>query len=103
MKGDVEFYIECAKEFGGTALETGTRRLLWPIAKAEHDDAAIRERVTLHQADLTSFDLEQSFALAIIPLIRFCAIGPELRPASNNIGDDPSEAGDLAPRIRLQV
>jgi SAM-dependent methyltransferase len=74
VKGDVEFYIECVREFGGPVLEvaTGTGRVLWPIAKAgfdivgidisdqmlamarakgEREHAAIRERVKLHQAE----------------------------------------------------
>jgi len=36
VKGDVSFYIECAREFGGLVLElaTGTGRVLWPIARA---------------------------------------------------------------------
>lgn len=94
VKGDVKFYIECAKEFGGPVLEiaTGTGRVLWPIAKAgfdivgvdisdqmlalarakgEHENAAIRQRVGLHQADMASFELKLSFALAIIPFRAF--------------------------------
>jgi ubiquinone/menaquinone biosynthesis C-methylase UbiE len=82
------------KEFGGPVLEltTGTGRVLSPIAKAgfdivgvdiseemlalagakgEQEDAAIRKRVKLHQADMTSFELKQFFPLAIIPFRAF--------------------------------
>jgi len=94
VKGDVEFYIECARELGGPVLEvaTGTGRVLWPIAKAgfdivgidisdqmlamarakgEREHAAVRERVKLHQADMTLFELKRPFQLAIIPFRAF--------------------------------
>lgn len=94
VKGDVEFYIGCAREFGAPVLElaTGTGRVLWPIASAGFeiagmdisDDmlalarakgtsaaAAVRDRVRLRQMDMAAFELEQSFRLALIPFRAF--------------------------------
>ena len=36
VRGDVGFYVSCAREFGGPILDlaTGTGRVLWPIAAA---------------------------------------------------------------------
>src|SRR5271168_1433907 len=89
-KGDLAFYIQCAREFGGPVLElaTGTGRVLWPIAaagfeivgidtsdgmlalaraKAAIETSETSGRVRLHQMDMTSFHLDQSFRLAIVP------------------------------------
>jgi ubiquinone/menaquinone biosynthesis C-methylase UbiE len=43
MKGDIDFYIACAHEFGGPILElaTGTGRVLWPIAAAGFEIAGL--------------------------------------------------------------
>ncbi len=94
VKGDVAFYIECAREFGAPVLElaTGTGRVLWQIAaagfeivgidisdemlalaraKASRESADTRSRVRLHRMDMTSFHLDQSFRLAIIPFRAF--------------------------------
>ncbi len=94
VKGDLAFYIECAREFGGPVLElaTGTGRVLWPIAaagfeivgidtsegmlaiaraKAAAEAAETSDRVRLHQMDMTSFQLDQSFRLAIVPFRAF--------------------------------
>ena len=93
-KGDVEYYVECAREFGGPVLElaTGTGRVLWPIAaagfeivgidtsdemlalaraKAASESPESRGRVRLHRMDMTSFQLDQSFRLAIVPFRAF--------------------------------
>jgi hypothetical protein len=40
-------------------------------AKGEREHAAVRERVKLHQADMTSFELKRPFQLAIIPFRAF--------------------------------
>jgi len=94
VKGDVNFYIECAREFGAPVLElaTGTGRVLWPIAAAGFDIVGIdisddmlalarakgqpevesvRQRVTLQRMDMTAFQLRQSFRLALIPFRAF--------------------------------
>src|SRR5271170_1974829 len=43
VRGDLAFYVECAREFGGPVLElaTGTGRVLWPIAAAGFEIAGI--------------------------------------------------------------
>jgi SAM-dependent methyltransferase len=94
VKGDVAFYVECAREFGGPVLElaTGTGRVLWAVAGAGFEVAGIdasdgmlalarakasgetpetRGRVRLHGMDMTSFRLDQSFRLAIVPFRAF--------------------------------
>jgi SAM-dependent methyltransferase len=94
VKGDLAFYVECAREFGGPVLElaTGTGRVLWPIAaagfeivgidtsdvmlalaraKAAAETPEVRGRVRLHRLDMTSFHLDQSFRLAIVPFRAF--------------------------------
>lgn len=39
LAGDIEFYLECARRFGGPILElgTGTGRVLVPLADAGHE------------------------------------------------------------------
>ena len=92
--GDVAFYLACARRFGDPVLElaVGTGRVAWPLADAglhvvgvdlsaamleqaaRHGvgrPAAVRERVTLHQADMASFALAAAFPLAIIPYSAF--------------------------------
>lgn len=93
LAGDVEFYLDCARRFGGPILElgTGTGRVLIPLADARHEvvgldlsramlaraAAKLRERPELsHRArlvegDMTSFDLGQRFALALVPARSF--------------------------------
>jgi SAM-dependent methyltransferase len=94
VKGDVDFYVKCAREFGAPVLElaTGTGRVLWPIAaagfeivgidisedmlalagaKGERESSATRSRVRLYRMDMASFELEDSFRLAIIPFRAF--------------------------------
>jgi len=94
VKGDVDFYLACAQQFGGPILEAGvgTGRVLWPLAAAgfhitgidlssdmltiarangERESASTRDRVRLHQMDMTSFDLKESFMLAIVPFRAF--------------------------------
>lgn len=120
VKGDLEFYVECAKEFGAPVLEvaTGTGRVLWPIAKAgfdivgidisdamlamartkgEQEDAAVRRRVRLHQADMTSLELKQFFPLAIIPFRAFqhLILPEQQRDALNSINRSLVVGGHL--------
>jgi SAM-dependent methyltransferase len=88
LAGDVAFYLDCARRFGGPILElgTGTGRVLIPLAEAGHEvvgldlspamlgvakaylgrqpDAAARVRLV--EGDMTDFDLGQRFALALI-------------------------------------
>jgi ubiquinone/menaquinone biosynthesis C-methylase UbiE len=94
VRGDIDFYISCAQEFGGPVLElaTGTGRVLWPIAaigfeivgvdisetmlaqarqKAARETSATRQRVRLCQMDMTSFVLGELFQLAIVPFRAF--------------------------------
>jgi hypothetical protein len=77
VKGDVEFYVECAREFSGPVLElaTGTGRGLWrnaiagfdivgtdisddmpavPRAKGEQESSAVQERVRLYRMKVNS-------------------------------------------------
>jgi len=92
--GDVAFYDACGRRFGDPVLElaVGTGRVAWQLADAglrvvgidlsaamleqatgngAARPAAVRERVTLHQADMASFALAETFPLAIIPYSAF--------------------------------
>jgi SAM-dependent methyltransferase len=92
--GDAPFYEACARRFGDPVLElaVGTGRIAWQLAdaglrvvgidlsaamleRAAHQGSgrppAVRERVTLHQADMASFALAEAFPLAIIPYSAF--------------------------------
>jgi SAM-dependent methyltransferase len=92
--GDIAFYGACGRRFADPVLElaVGTGRVAWQLADAglrvvgidvsaamleqaarqgAGRAAAIRERVTLHQADMASFALAETFPLAIIPYSGF--------------------------------
>ena len=94
MAGDIDFYQACGRQFGDPVLElaVGTGRVAWQLAEAgmrvvgidlspamlewanregAGRPASVRERVTLHQADMTAFALPASFPLAIIPYSAF--------------------------------
>ena len=94
VSGDVEWYCRKAVESGGPVLElgAGTGRVTIPIAEAgvpvtaldldagmlarlrrkvEALPADVRHRITLHQADMRSFALDERFALVIIPFRAF--------------------------------
>jgi SAM-dependent methyltransferase len=94
VAGDIAFYEACARRFGDPVLElaVGTGRVAWQLADAglrvvgvdlsaamleqaarqvAGRPAAVRERVTLHQADMASFALAAAFPLAIIPYSAF--------------------------------
>jgi SAM-dependent methyltransferase len=94
LTADVGFVLTQAGRAGGLVLELGcgTGRLLLPLARAGHqvigvdnsaamlarararlaaEPEAVRERVTLVEADMTSFAVDGRFALAIIPYNTF--------------------------------
>ena len=94
VKGDIDFYLSCAREFGDPVLElaTGTGRVLWPIAaggfeivgveisetmvaqarqKAVREIPETRQRARFYQMDMTSFALGQLFRLALVPFRAF--------------------------------
>lgn len=94
VRGDLDFYLSCAEEFGGPVLElaTGTGRVLLPIAvagfaitgvdisaamldqarqKIALESPATRERVRLCQMDMDSFELDRCFRLALVPFRAF--------------------------------
>jgi SAM-dependent methyltransferase len=87
---DVQFYVEEARDAGGSVLEVGcgTGRILLPVARSGRSidglDAspqmldrcraklagepdAVRHRVTLHKGDARRFDLGREFDLVIAP------------------------------------
>jgi len=89
-RGDVEFYVDLARESEGSVLEIGcgTGRLLIPTARAgvhiigldnseemldicrrklENESSEVRDRVNLVHADMRSFDLGNKFSLVTIP------------------------------------
>lgn len=93
VSGDIDFYLECAREFGDPVLEiaTGNGRVLTPLAEAGHEvvgldlsaamlrvaEARLKARklgpprVMLSQGDMTDFDLGRQFALILIPFRSF--------------------------------
>lgn len=101
--GEIEFYIDRARRSGGAVLEVacGTGRVTWPIARAgipvvgldlargmlaraegkrDGEDAATSARVRFVAGDMTSFELRERFALAIIPFRAFLMLlTPELQ------------------------
>jgi len=87
---DVQFYVDEARDAGGSILEVGcgTGRILIPIARDGHtvigldaspgmlercraklqgEPETVRRRVTLHQGDASGFDLGRPFDLVIAP------------------------------------
>ena len=94
LQGDVEWYRRKAVDSGGPVLElgAGTGRLTIPIVEAGVRVSAldldagmldrlrqkaatlapdVRERLSVHQGDMRSFTLSESFALVIIPFRAF--------------------------------
>ena len=94
VAGDVAFYKSCGRRFGDPVLElaVGTGRVAWQLADAglrvvgvdlsaamleqavrmgAERPAAVRQRLTLHQADMAAFALTEAFPLAIIPYSAF--------------------------------
>jgi len=86
LEGDVDFYLEHARHFGGPILElaAGTGRILLPLAAAGHDVVGLDRspamlgiasaklaarpelRARLVEGDMRDFDLNRTFALVII-------------------------------------
>ena len=94
---DVGFYLSLANELPGPVLELacGTGRVALPLArggarvigldisphmlavaqrKLDAEEPAVRERVRLVQADMSSFALRERFALILIPFRAFQAL-----------------------------
>jgi SAM-dependent methyltransferase len=93
-RGDVAFYVDRARQANGTTLELGcgTGRILIPTAtagcavvgldasgfmlercrlKLERQPTEVQQRARLVQANMTGFDLGESFALISIPFRGF--------------------------------
>ncbi len=89
-RGDVQFYVDEARDAGESVLEVGcgTGRILLPIArsgrtihgldasaamldrcraKLQQEAKAVQQRVTLHRGDARAFDLGRQFDLVIAP------------------------------------
>lgn len=94
ITGDLAFYVDCAKHFGAPILElgVGTGRVAWALAEAGYDvlgldlsqkmlDLAkakgeqfrpeIRNRLDLSMADMTDFNIDRRFPLALVPFSAF--------------------------------
>jgi SAM-dependent methyltransferase len=117
---DVRFYVDEARDAGGSVLEVGcgTGRILLPIARSGHtidgldaspamldrcgsklraEPSAVRDRVTLHQGDASSFDLGRKFHLIIAPF----RVVQHLTGIEDQLGFLDSAARHLAPKGRL--
>jgi len=93
-RGDVDFYLHFCREAGGPVLELGcgTGRVLIPIAREGHqitgldlsefmldicrakmqkEPEEVRQKIELVQGNMTEFDLNKSYSLAIIPFRPF--------------------------------
>jgi SAM-dependent methyltransferase len=88
LEGDVEFYLDCARQYGSPILEigAGTGRILIPLAAAGHElvgldisaamlavaatklkaQADVAGRTQLIEADMTDFDLQRHFPMIIV-------------------------------------
>ena len=87
---DIPFFLKYAKRFGSPILDlaSGTGRISFPLAEAGHEvvslerspsmltaarrrlnsvDAAIANRITIVEGDMTQFSLDRRFSLIIIP------------------------------------
>jgi SAM-dependent methyltransferase len=93
-RGDVDFFVQAARQSGGPVLElgAGTGRVLIPTARAGIDitgldsssamldrcrenlrteTAAVRSRITLAEGDLRTFGLKKQFSLITTPFRPF--------------------------------
>ena len=93
LKGDIDFYLECAKRFKGPILElgAGTGRIAIPLAKAGHRivgmdlspamlklaiakrnaNPDIADRVAFIEGNMKDFDLDELFSLTLLPARAF--------------------------------
>jgi ubiquinone/menaquinone biosynthesis C-methylase UbiE len=92
LAGDVDFYLDLARQAGGPVLDLacGTGRISIPMAQADIDvtgidlspemlekarvkaaEQGVADRLQLVQGDMRSFDLGQSFSLIMIPFRSF--------------------------------
>lgn len=117
---DVPFYVDEARDAGGSVLEIGcgTGRVLLPIARSGHPidgvDASpqmldrcrsklraepdeVRGRVTLHQGDARALDLGRKFDLVIAPF----RVVQHLTTIEDQLGFLGSVSRHLAPGGRL--
>lgn len=117
---DVQFYIDEARDAGGSVLEVGcgTGRILLPIARSGHTidgvDASpqmldrcrsklsgepdeVRDRVALHQGDARALDLGRKFDLVIAPF----RVVQHLTTIEDQLGFLGSVSRHLAPGGRL--
>lgn len=117
---DVQFYIDEARDAGGSVLEIGcgTGRVLLPIARSGHsisgvdaspqmlercrsklhaEPGSVQSRVTLHQGDARAFDLGRQFDLVIAPF----RVIQHLTTIEDQLGFLGSAARHLAPGGRL--
>ena len=92
--GDIQFYSDCARRFGGDVLElgVGTARVAIALAEAGYDvtgldlspamlararqkvagmPPSVAERLTFVQGDMTAFDLGRTFPLILVPFRAF--------------------------------
>lgn len=102
LAGDVDYYLDCARSYGDPVLELGcgTGRITLPLADAGHDVVGLdispamlqlaeqkatgRHPDTGHLkfvlGDMTAFDLDEHFSLALVPARSFQHITePELQ------------------------
>lgn len=92
VSGDLEFYLEYAKQAGGEVLDLacGTGRISIPIAEAgipvtgldlsqemlqrarqKAEEAGVADRIRFVHGDMRRFDLERTFPLVMIPFRSF--------------------------------
>ncbi|MDR7317821.1 class I SAM-dependent methyltransferase [Brevibacillus nitrificans] len=92
LNGDVEYYMDQAKQAGGKVLELGcgTGRITLPLAqagisvtgldlsqkmldraKAKAEELGVADSVRLLQGDMRSFDLGETYSLIMIPFRSF--------------------------------
>jgi SAM-dependent methyltransferase len=92
--GDIQFYCDCARRFGGDVLElgVGTARVAIALAEAGYNvtgldlspamleraakkvagmPPTVAERLTFVQGDMSAFDLGRKFSLILVPFRAF--------------------------------
>lgn len=121
LRADIPFVLALGMEAGGPVLELGcgSGRLLLPLARAgiavtgvdnspamlqrarqklAAESPAVRQRVTLVEADMTAFDLPQRFSLILLSYNTFMHLPPtQMKQALQ------AAAGHLLPTGRLFI